>query len=468
MIKTAHTLNQNYAQSKDKENDMEQILVDFSAPKGRIKPMHSVNNGPAGSKLRGDHNFDTYAAAGFPYARNHDASFCWDYGGEHTVDVHRIFKRFEADENDPASYAFESTDRYLASFTETGTKVFYRLGASIEHDQKYGTYPPPDFEKWARICEHIIRHYTEGWADGFYYDIEYWEIWNEPDCMGAAGGNPCWQGTPDEFMDLFCTTVRYLKERFPHLKFGGPAFMSCWWIEWDERFFSAVKERNVPLDFFSFHGYAKDPYYYRQSAYKAREIADSFGFTDIELILNEWNYVKGWLGPEYGYSMRVMKSLKGASFVLASMMCAQDSPMDHFMYYDARPCHWNGLFDFDTLAPRKAYYAFPMFNTLYNIGTEVKTDASPEGPVYVLAAGDGARGAVVLTNYDDKEETAPTQEIKLSLAGLGEGVWKVQYSLVDEEHNLTPIREERFATGGMDTYLQLPLYSMMLITLEKE
>ena len=182
---------------------MKQISVDFSRVTGTIKPMHSVNNGPAGSRVRGTSSFDDYAAAGIPFARNHDASFYSGYGGEHTVDVHRIFKRFEADENDPASYSFESTDRYTKDILDAGTKVFYRLGASIEHQQKFGTIPPADFEKWARICEHIIRHYNEGWADGFHYDIEYWEIWNEPDTGYKQNNSPTWGGTMDEFFVFF-------------------------------------------------------------------------------------------------------------------------------------------------------------------------------------------------------------------------------------------------------------------------
>ncbi len=27
--------------------------------------------------------------------------------------------------------------------------------------------PPKDFKKWAVICEHIIRHYDENWANGY-------------------------------------------------------------------------------------------------------------------------------------------------------------------------------------------------------------------------------------------------------------------------------------------------------------
>ena len=139
-----------------------------------IKPMNAVNNGPSrprSSQSRG--NFESYSAAGFPYARTHDANLCFDYGAPHTVDITAIFPDFDADENDPMSYDFVLTDEYIKTILESGTKVFYRLGQSIEHSKKkYGVLPPKDFNKWARICEHIILHFNEGWADGYHYGIE--------------------------------------------------------------------------------------------------------------------------------------------------------------------------------------------------------------------------------------------------------------------------------------------------------
>ena len=112
---------------------MSSITVDFGKSTGVVKPMHAVNNGPLPVSVRGTSNNDLYRALEIPYARNHDASFCWGYGGEHIVDVHRIFKHFDADENNPDSYVFGPTDEYIKNTIEAGTKVFYRLGASIEH-----------------------------------------------------------------------------------------------------------------------------------------------------------------------------------------------------------------------------------------------------------------------------------------------------------------------------------------------
>ena len=444
---------------------MEHIYVDFSKIKGSVKPMHSVNNGPAGDRVRGHSNFEEFKAACIPYVRNHDASACYNYGGEHIVDVHRIFKNFDADENDPASYIFAPTDAYITDIINAGSRVFYRLGATIEHGFKYGTYPPKDFEKWARVCEHIIRHYNEGWADGFRYGIEYWEIWNEPECVNPDGRSPCWQGTRDQFIEMFVTTVRHLKKCFPHLKIGGPAFCHERRDTWNKLLFDAIRSAGLTFDFFSFHGYNTDPNQYREQAKRARNTLDEFGFTDTEVILNEWNYVKGWLNENWKYTLGVEKSQKGASFIAASMICAQDSPMDHFMYYDARPCEMNGMFDSDFLTPLKGYYPFVMFSTLYEIGTE--TSAYSECPnIFVMSAMDERSGAVLITNYSD-DDADSARDIRLSVSGLRDGPWKASYRLLDEKHDSELVHEEYISCSRAELYLNIPLFGVVLITLEK-
>ena len=57
------------------------ITVDFSKKCGPVKDMHSVNNGPAGSKVRGGNStYKYFEEAQIPYARIHDASFSTAYG----------------------------------------------------------------------------------------------------------------------------------------------------------------------------------------------------------------------------------------------------------------------------------------------------------------------------------------------------------------------------------------------------
>ena len=73
---------------------MASIFVDLLRANGKIKPMNGVNNGPIGSSVTKTGNVEAFAAARIPYVRLHDSAFCWNYGGEYTVDVHRIFRDF--------------------------------------------------------------------------------------------------------------------------------------------------------------------------------------------------------------------------------------------------------------------------------------------------------------------------------------------------------------------------------------
>ncbi len=438
------------------------VFVDFSNSCGIIKPMHAINNGPLKMSVRGTSNFEEYKAAGIPYARNHDASFYTGYGGEFSVDVHRIFRNFDADENDPASYIFAPTDAYMQTIVDAGTKIFYRLGASIEHEFKFGTYPPKDYAKWARICEHIIMHYNEGWADGFYHGIEYWEIWNEPDCRNHDGSNPCWQGTNEEFLELYKVASTYLKERFPGLKIGGPAFTGPY--EDDElrrSFLSYVKENNIPLDFYSFHCYSDTPVEIYNAAIEAYNNLKKYGFEGVETILNEWNYVKGWVGDEWKYTLSCERGLKGSSFIASAMALCQYSPLDMLMYYDARPSVMNGLFQMDSPWIRlKGYYPFLMFSQLYKMKNAVSVQNADN--IYSVAAKGDYEGGVILSYYDEEEREAK-KEIELCLYGL-KGSYKAEIYLLDEDTDFTLVRTE-LLSGDASIALSMSIFSTVFVKL---
>ncbi len=394
------------------------MKVDFSTPLGPVKMMHAINNGPLKKlKVQTRDNFDSYAAAQIPLARTHDAAFCEDYGGEHTVDVHRIFPCFDAPVDDPASYDFTLTDEYLERTLSAGTQIFYRLGARIEHEiKKYGTIPPRDFKKWAEICEHIILHMNEGWADGHHWNITYWEIWNEPD----LDGNDTWNGTEAQFFDFFETVAVYLKQKFPTLKIGGPAL--AYNLAWAERFLAEMQRRSVPMDFFSWHSYGNRPAFLAEKSRKLKALLQTYGRGDIEVILNEWNYNEGWSGDSFTRSIRAIHGIKGAAYTAAYMLTAQNSPIDMLMYYDARPSVYNGLWDFYTQDTLPSYDVFRMFSKIYAIGCretghQVVCDL-PENDLYALAAAsqDG-RHALMIAAYTERENDTSPRILHVELSG---------------------------------------------------
>jgi hypothetical protein len=440
---------------------MEILKIDIKNVVGKIKPMHAVNNGPVYARNGG--NVEKYKALELPYARYHDSSLGTScYGGEWSVDVHRIFRNFDADENDPANYIFEPTDKYVKQTFAVGTKAYYRLGAAIEHGYKYGTYPPKDFHKWARICENIIRHYTEGWGNGFKYDIEYWEIWNEPDCYNPDGSNPCWQGTVEQFIDFYEIAAKYLKAKFPHLKIGGPAFTSSWHYEWITPFLKAVKERNIPMDFYSFHGYLWSPIVVKELSDAAVESFEKVGLEKIEFHLNEWNYMRNW-ADSYDYSLRQIGKIKGASFVLGSMCVGQISDIDMMMYYDARPSAFNGLFAAYFYDPLKPYYSFKYFSEIYKLGYSVNCEAIKNN-IFTIAATNGKESAIALT-YFTPEDSGDTQTVNIKLENVKSGAM-IEYYLLDEENDGALIKKEALGEDCSIT-LELKLFDSYLIIIKE-
>jgi len=391
---------------------MANILLDFSKKIGAIKPMNAGNNGP---KIpRGDQtsgNFDTFKMLGIPYARVHDANFSLEYGGPFTVDFWAIFPNWNADPDDPKSYDFLMTDVYLQSIEKAGTEPFFRLGGMIEHGpKKHFTRVPPDFRKFAVVCEHIVRHCTGDWANGLNMKITYWEIWNEPDLDGDDSPNKRnWQGTAEQFYEMFVVAYKHLKAAFPHLKFGGPA--ACAAINngrgdhWTDRFFAALEKNCVALDFYSWHCYTCEPSVIADTCRTVRDYLDSHGQKQAESVLNEWNYVKGW-SDAWVYSLEQEGGMKGAAFALSTMLACQKQPLDMLMYYDMRvSCGMNGLWDPITFDRRKSWYSYFMFEKLASLGTEVESSTDEPKQIFVLGAtsAKGSRVAAIVSCFKDDD-----------------------------------------------------------------
>ena len=421
---------------------MIQVKIDLNKEIGKIKPMNAVNNGPACPvrMFSKTGNFEDFKAAGIPYVRNHDASHCANYGGEHTVDINAIFPNFDADPYDPASYDFVCTDHYSKTIMEAGAQVFYRLGNKIDHRvKKYDSVPPKDFKKWAIVCEHIIKHYNEGWADGFNWNITYWEIWNEPD-----NSPECWDGPYEDFLVLFEIAAKHLKEKFPNIKIGGPAFATGGVDRRTKDFLTYMKERNVPIDFYSWHTYKCETDEYKKRIYMVRNLLDECGYPDTESILNEWSYIINW-HEGLRESKKTIIGIKGAAFFSAMMAVGQNSPLDMLMYYNAGiRSTLNGLFDSYNYDKLKGYYPFLMFSKLSELGVHVECEIDCDeiytvgacDDIYTVAAKKDNQSAVMITYFTNDTE-AKSKKIEVILNNCPVKAYNI--FLLDNDHDANKV-----------------------------
>ena len=428
------------------------IRVDCGTVIGRVRPLHGGNCGPVSAGGLVDVS-DAFRALEIPLTRLHDCH----WPDPNVVDVHAVFPDPKADPADPASYDFGRTDAYVRSVLATGSRVVYRLGESIEHTPvKYRVHPPADVERWAAACCGIVRHYNEGWADGFRHGIEYWEIWNEPENRPAM-----WTGSDEEYFGLYAAAARRIKGEFPKLKVGGPSLghtgklvdgtfkPSAFVLE----FLGRCRDDKLPLDFFSWHLYADDPAEAGVRARALRALLDAHGFRETELHLNEWNYLPDgdWSplapagqGPARERFYERMAGPAAGAFVAATLVNLQDAPVDAANYFRADAGDF-GLFSAHG-TPRKPFYAFKAFRMLLDTPRRVAVEGIVDRSRLVACAGindDGTVVQILASNYN-----SPSKRVRLTFADLPwKGPTRCEVFVLDASRDLTPAQDETDMMG---------------------
>ncbi|MBN1844094.1 MAG: hypothetical protein JW810_00300 [Sedimentisphaerales bacterium] len=438
-----------------------ELEVDCARQAGRIRPLHGLNDGPVNFGETVDLTA-YYRQLDVPLVRLHDCE--WPAGD--LVDMHAVFPDPAADPTLGESYCFARTDDYLQAIVATGAGIVYRLGESIEMTRrKYYVHPPEDVSAWSQACLGIIRHYNEGWSDGFQYGIRYWEIWNEPENRPNM-----WSGTNQQYYRLYATAARTIKAAFPDLRVGGPSVGATGELvdgkliptDFVTGFLDVCRSGDVPLDFFSWHTYSGDPYVFRLKARALRALLDSYGFTKTELHLNEWNYLPDddWtpMGPAGQGARRRqwydrMGGAAGAAFVVCTLIDLQDSPVDVANYYrgDSNPF---GLFDRHA-TPKKTFYAMKAFRMLLDCPQRLVTVMNRPGqPAVCAGMNPEANEAIVLIGYFDGAD----QQIRLHIRNfprLAGTAWQL-YRL-DGRYDLEQVRSGRLDDGAaLDETIQAP------------
>lgn len=443
---------------------MGDLTVLLDKPLGTIRLLHGVNNGPQNDDPFFDLT-DFYRQAGFPHARLHDCH----YPSPDVVDIPQIFPNFHADADDPANYHFGRTDDFLASIVALPAKIIYRLGTSIEHTtRKYHVHPPADYDKWVKICINVIRHYNQGWADGFEYGINYWEIWNEPDVRPEM-----WSGADEQYFALYAAAARGIKALDSSLKVGGPV-VTFYRGPMVERFLAFVRDHRLPLDFFSWHMYDNTPQKLLHAARDVRGILNQYGFQNTEMHLNEWHYLNvEWKDLRPGdsrlyHTVRAkyerMVGPESAAFCASALMLLQDTAVDVANYYAADLSHWSMFDNFGV--PSKTFYAFVAFNELLKTPLRVAcTGWEEEGPVTACAgvAPDGASVGLLVSNFSSTEVAQV-----VSLAPLPwKGPASVEVRAVDAAHDFETTQATTVDAAKAKVQLALPPYSVAFVKICK-
>ena len=404
------------------------INLDCEQKEGLINHYGEINCGPLPNHDVEQATLLTsqYQQTGIRFVRTHD------FNGP--TDVNTIFSNMSKDPTIASNYNFTLSDHYISSIIDANCAVFYRLGESASIEERLRN-PPENKSKWAEICKHIIMHYNDGWADGYHYNITYFEIWNEPDLDGF------WNGTTKSYFDLYKIAAETLKQYNPHLKIGGPCTSSIFNTNFTTRFLSFIKENQLPLDFYSWHMYADTPYQLYNGSKLVRNLLDSYGFTETESINTEWNY--NILSPQ-----RDKDNAKNAAFTACSLSAFQDAGIDYaFRYRGTGDNNWLtrfigfdlSLFSTDGLfkTPALSFLAFHYLSTDTPIRLQTPVIDAKEKTTYLAGISeDNTNITLLLSNFDTEDAS-----YEINIKNLP---WNSNYTiahyLIDENHHLQKVK----------------------------
>ena len=124
---------------------------------------------------------------------------------------------------------------------------------------------------------------------------------------------------------------------------------------------------------------------------------------------------------------------------MACMSAGQNSPIDMLMYYDARPCAFNGMFDFYTLRPLKGYYPFLWFADLKDKGEWVKCQTEIDD-IYTLCACDENNSVMSVITYYTDEENMPEKTFDID---FGKESCEFEIYLLDEAKTNELVKTEK-------------------------
>jgi len=324
-------------------------------------------------------------------------------------------------------YNWKAMDKCVEAILDVGAKplmcICFKpkvLFPKINHDIVH----PNSYNEWERLIYEMVRHYNVEKK----YNIEYWEVANEPD-LGEGGGCP-YHFTPENYPIYYEHTVRAIKKADRTAKVGGPA-LANYKSPILPAFLKYCSKNKVPLDFVSWHMYNDDPKNFKESIIYVKKLLNQ-NKLKAETTIDEWNVsfgsslMKGLKHPEYqpAFVIDVVNNMieQGLTFCcyyhIRNINITPEIFKDFISHrgivgiVDGANYHFNllGLFDFQGII-RPVYFAFKLLSRM--LGRKIYAKASET--VKVLASYNAYQDEVNVLIWNFAIKMPKKQKINISI-----------------------------------------------------
>jgi hypothetical protein len=450
------------------ETRTQRVEVNLAERTGSIRYLLGVNNGPISQGFTLDLS-EYFRELKIPQVRLHAPNF----PGQDCIHIQHIFPDMSADPDNPANYDFKLSDRYIAAIRAVGAETVFQIGWGYDihlvREAMAGKFkdtksnlPPADFQKFARICANVVRHYNHGWANGHQWNIRYWEIWNEPNLQTF------WLGTPEQYFDLYEVVTAALKQADPAVKVGGPAISGVEANQFLEAFLARCQARSLPLDFCSWHSYGDKHASALDHARYVKGLLAKHGFTRTETHINEWSPsfepMANWLGKPArmrDFFTRV-SSREGGAYNVSYLVFMQDAGIDALDFYSLDTGAFSPIDRYG--APKPAYFAFKAFSLFHDTLVRAKAEGSQLETGFAVLAGlapDASRANILLSNYRGTHDVA---EVHITGFPWRGPVEVRQHIAEDDQVRIAPV-ETVYSAGTLVARVKNPAHSVVVLEL---
>ncbi|HRK22621.1 MAG TPA: hypothetical protein PLX06_12470, partial [Fimbriimonadaceae bacterium] len=295
-------------------------------------------------------------------------------------------------------FQWNQVDKIIDFLLSIGMKPFAQLGpmpgalasgSTTFFWWKMNVTPPRDFAEWEALVQAFVRHCVRR------YGIEevrtwYFEVWNEPNLRAF------WDGTWEQYLELYARSAAAVKSVDPNLKIGGPASAEAKKIP---EFLAECAQRGIPVDFVSTHVYPQNEWnhYEGESPHAPgefygdtlRRVRNEAGQTP--LFWTEWNALSARTRDDVDWTDNTsIDRLEAAAFTVRA--CIElDDQSDGLFWWVASDVFEEagiaqspfsstyGLLTIDGI-PKASFRAFEMLAELKGERVEVVSDLHPKAP----------------------------------------------------------------------------------------
>jgi xylan 1,4-beta-xylosidase len=350
---------------------------------------------------------------GFQYVRFHGL-LCDDVG---------VVRR-----SDRLLFSFFNTDQIFDFLLSIGMRPFIELsfmpetlasGRSTVFHYRGNITPPKRHEEWSELISKLVAH----WIDRYgLEEVRRWffEVWNEPNLKIF------WDGTREQYFELYRHTVQAIKGIDEQLPVGGPATAKD---EWIEEFLEFCDRNRLPVDFVSTHHYPNDVIWYEgqdtetQLANSKRSILREWTektcqrACGLPVYYTEWNCSSNGRYPlqdEPYAAAFVTKTIMEAAHLVKCYSFWTFSDIFEEDYFPSLPFHGGfGLLNIHGI-PKPAYRAFELLHALGNERLHIE---GRHNTIDAWAIRKNNEVTILLTNHALPRQPIEPVEVHMELVG---------------------------------------------------